>query len=172
MENEFLGEGANACKIELDEVHEVEGPTHTELSLIGELNLEPVKALLRRSGRVPCQSDRYYDFLIQDGDPIELDENDEDPITYMEAMQRPDSQKWLETMKSEMESMEINSVWILVNPSERIKPIGCKWIFKRKRGTDGKVETYKAHLVAKNYYQHYGIDYDETFSFVIILKSI
>ena len=50
--------------------------------------------------------------------------------------------------------------------------IGCKWIFKRKWGADGKVETYKAHLVAKGYRQRYGIDYDETFSPVAMLKSI
>ena len=48
-------------------------------------------------------------------------------------------------MKSKMESMKINDVWTLVDPSEGVKPIGCKWVFKRKRGTDGKVETYKAH---------------------------
>ena len=64
MEKEFLGEGANACKIELDEVHEVEGLTHTELELLGETNSEPIEPPLRRSGRVPCQSDRYYDFLV------------------------------------------------------------------------------------------------------------
>ena len=86
LKTEFLGEGANACKIELDEVHEVEGPTHTELDSIGESNLKPVEVPLRRSDRVPRQPNRYYDFLVWDGDPIELDENDEDPITYMEAM--------------------------------------------------------------------------------------
>ena len=47
-----------------------------------------------------------------------------------------------------------------------------KWVFKRKRGTDGKLETYKARLVAKGYRQHYGKDYDETFSLVAMLKSI
>ena len=31
--------------------------------------------------------------MIQNGDPIDLDENDEDPITYMDAMQRSDSKK-------------------------------------------------------------------------------
>ena len=96
----------------------------------------------------------------------------EDPITYMDAMQRPDSEKWFETMKFEMESMKVNDVWTLVNPPERVKPIRCKWFFKRKRGTDRKVETYKAHLVDKGYHQHYGIDYNETFSPVIMLKSI
>ena len=47
LEKEFLGEGANTCKIELDEVYEVERPTHIELNLIGESNLEPIEAPLR-----------------------------------------------------------------------------------------------------------------------------
>ena len=72
----------------------------------------------------------------------------------------------------EMESMEIDSVWTLVDPLERIKSIRCKWIFKRKKDADGKVETYKIYLVIKRYYQYYGIDYDEIFSSVAMLKSI
>ena len=68
--------------------------------------------------------------------------------------------------------MEINNVWTLVDPPEGVKPIGCKWVFKRTWGTDGKIETYKACLVAKRYHQRYGIDYDETFSPIAMLKSI
>ena len=67
---------------------------------------------------------------------------------------------------------EVNDVWTLVDPPEGVKPIGCKWVFKRKRAADGKVETYKARLVAKGYRQRYGIDYDETFFSVEMLKSI
>ena len=89
--------------------------------------------------------------MIRDGDSIELDENDENLITYMDAMQRSDSEKWLEAMQSEMESMKLNDVWTLVDPSEVVKPIGCKWVFKRKRAADEKVKTYKACLVAKGY---------------------
>ena len=43
---------------------------------------------------------------------------------------------------------------------------------QKEEGTDGKMETYKAHLVAKGYHQYYGIDYDEMFSLVAMLKSI
>ena len=60
----------------------------------------------------------------------------------------------------------------MVDPPEGIVPIGCKWIFKRKIGADGKVETYKARLVAKGFRQREGVDYEETFSPVAMLKSI
>ena len=69
-----------------------------------------VQAPLRRSGRVPYQPDRYYGFLVRVDDPIKLDENDEDPITYMDAMQRSDFDKWLKAMKSKLESIKINNV--------------------------------------------------------------
>ena len=68
--------------------------------------------------------------------------------------------------------MKINNVRTLVDPSEGIKSIGCKWVFKRKRSIYRKIETYKAYLVDKGYHQRYGIGYDETFSPVAMLKSI
>ncbi|KAL8134578.1 hypothetical protein AgCh_009559 [Apium graveolens] len=63
-------------------------------------------------------------------------------------------------------------VWELVEPPKGIKPIGCKWIYKKKRGLDKKVKAWKARLVAKGYTQKEGIDYEETFSPVVMLKSI
>ena len=75
-------------------------------------------------------------------------------------------------MKSELDSMYSNHVWDLVKAPNDIEPVGCKWVYKRKRGIDGKVEPFKVRLVAKGYIQKEGIDYEETLSSVAMLKSI
>ncbi|KAL0457576.1 UNVERIFIED_CONTAM: hypothetical protein Slati_0384800 [Sesamum latifolium] len=62
-----------------------------------------------------------------------------------------DSDKWLKAMRSEMNSMGSNQIWILVDPPKCVKPIGYKWVYKRKLGPDGEVTAFKARLVAKRY---------------------
>ena len=71
-----------------------------------------------------------------------------------------------------MDSMYENQVWTLVNTLKWIKPIGFKWIFKKKTNMEGNVVTYKARFVPKAYHQKQGVDYDKTFSTVFMLKSI
>ncbi|RVW49664.1 Retrovirus-related Pol polyprotein from transposon TNT 1-94 [Vitis vinifera] len=133
--------------------------------------LNPIHEPLRRSSRAHRAPDRL-NLMVQDDLSNEVHHKDDDPKNYEEAMQSLDRNKWQEAMESEMESMKINKVWTLVEASNDIKPIGCKWVYKKKIGADGKVETYKARLVAKGYRQKEGIDYDETFSLVAMLKSI
>ena len=73
------------------------------------------------------------------------------PTNYEEAMMSPDSDRWLEAMKSEIGSMYENKVWNLVDlPNDR-QAIENKWIFKRKMDADGSVTIYKARLVAKRF---------------------
>ena len=52
------------------------------------------------------------------------------------------------------------------------KAIGNRWVLMVKRKADGTIERYKAHLVAKGYTQSKRIDYDETFSLVVIFALI
>ncbi|KAL0434149.1 UNVERIFIED_CONTAM: hypothetical protein Slati_2749200 [Sesamum latifolium] len=97
---------------------------------------------------------------------------DNDPKMYGEAMSDIDSDKWLEAMKSEMDSMGSNQVWTLVDPPKGVRPVGCKWDYKRKLVADGEVTTFMARLVAKGYTQRPRVDFEETYSPVAMAKSI
>ncbi|KAL0401969.1 UNVERIFIED_CONTAM: Retrovirus-related Pol polyprotein from transposon TNT 1-94 [Sesamum latifolium] len=97
---------------------------------------------------------------------------DNDPKTYGEAMSDIDSDKWLEAMKSEMDSMGSNQVWTIVDPPKGVRPVGCKWVYKRKLGADGEVTAFKARLVVKGYTQRSGVDFEETYSPAAMAKSI
>eukprot|EP00253_Pinus_taeda_P001978 PITA_01978 len=52
-------------------------------------------------------------------------------------------------MDDEVASLHKNEAWDLVEFPARRKPIGRKWVFKKKLNEKGKVEKYKAWLVAK-----------------------
>jgi hypothetical protein len=54
-------------------------------------------------------------------------------------------------MRSEIDSMDDNQVWNLVDPPDGVNPIECKWIYKKKRDMDGNVHIHKARLVAKGF---------------------
>ena len=77
-------------------------------------------------------------------------DNDE-PATYAEVMADPDSEKWQDAMKSEIESMKENQIWNLIDPPDGVRTIECKWIYKKKKDIDGNVHIYKARLVAKGF---------------------
>ncbi|TYK05477.1 gag/pol protein [Cucumis melo var. makuwa] len=96
----------------------------------------------------------------------------EDPLSYKQVMNDVDKDQWVKAMDLEMESMYFNSVGGLVDLPEGVKPIGCKWIYKKKRDLVGKVQTFKARPVAKEYTQKEEVDYEETFSSIVMLKSI
>ena len=83
-----------------------------------------------------------------------------------------DSESWLGAMRSELKSMDENQVWNLVDLPDGARPVECKWVFKKKTDMDGNVSVYKARLIAKGFRQVQGVDYDETFSPVAMLKSV
>jgi len=108
-------------------------------------------------------SDDYVVLLSENEDPNNGVMKD-DLITVRQAIQDPNSEKWIEAMREEYKSMQDNKVWELVPLPKGVKPIGCKWLFKTKRDSNGNVERYKARLVAKGFTQKKEIDFKESFS--------
>nr|GEX45757.1 hypothetical protein [Tanacetum cinerariifolium] len=111
--------------------------------------------------------------------PMEVKEVDEhslgdlnEPTSYKAVMLDLESNKWINAMNAEIQSMIDNMVWVLVDLPPNCKTVGSKWIFKKKTDMDGIVHNYKARLVAKGYTQLYEVDYEETFSPVAEIRTI
>ena len=74
-----------------------------------------------------------------------------EPQTFKEAMYSANSSFWKETVNSEIDSILSNHTWELVDLSPGKKPLGSKWIFKRKMKADDIIDKYKARLVVKDF---------------------
>jgi hypothetical protein len=118
-----------------------------------------------------CRATEKFTLLTMEQCDILLLDNDE-PMPYTKALMGSNIEKWLGAMASELQSMHDNQVWNLVDPIDGVRPIGCKWVFKKKTDKDGNIHIYKARLVAKGFKKIHLIDYAETFSPVVMLKSV
>ncbi|KAG8052716.1 hypothetical protein GUJ93_ZPchr0001g30599 [Zizania palustris] len=67
--------------------------------------------------------------------------------TYRDAIAHP---KWQFSMAEKIAALERTRTWDLV-PCPPVVPISCKWVYKIKTSSDGSVERYKAHLVARDF---------------------
>jgi len=92
-----------------------------------------------------------------------------DPVTYNQASK---SQHWRDAMDTEIQAIQRNDTWELVDPPPNCKIVGVKWIFKTKLKETGEIDKFKARLVAKGYTQEEGIDYREIFAPVARLETI
>ncbi|GJY68995.1 zinc finger, CCHC-type containing protein [Tanacetum coccineum] len=117
---------------------------------------------IRRSTRTRHAPDQIC-LYIDDGE-YELEDLNE-PANYKAALLDPESDKWLDAMNVELQSMKNNDVWDLVD----LPP--SKWLFKKKTDMDDVVHTYKAHLVVKGSLT-YKVDYEEAFSLVTDIRYI
>ncbi|KAF3614676.1 hypothetical protein FXO38_35522 [Capsicum annuum] len=107
-------------------------------------------------------SQSYKSFVVKNSSVTE-------PTSYFEACKDP---RWVDAMKTEIEALNSNHTWEVVPFPKGKKTIGCRWIYKVKYEASGEVEGFKTRLVAKGYGQREGIDYKETFSPVVKMKTV
>ena len=112
---------------------------------------------------------RKYVSFGQDFVPLLLEN---EPQTFKVAMSSSELTYQKEAVNSEIESILSNHTWELVDLPPGNKPLGSKWIFKRKMNTDGTIDKYKTRLVVKGYKQKEGLDYFDTYSRVTGITSI
>jgi hypothetical protein len=99
---------------------------------------EPHNPVLRRSVRDRRQTERYSppDFHSN----FDLSITDDEPRTVREAMNSEDSKLWKKSMVEEMDALDKNEAWDIVEFPPRRKSVGRKWLFKKKFNAQGKVE--------------------------------
>ena len=66
-------------------------------------------------------------------------------------MESRDVAFWKEAVDEEMSSIMKNNVWVLFDLPPGSKPLGCKWIFKKKMKVDGTIDKVKARLVIQGF---------------------
>ncbi|MCO5576601.1 hypothetical protein L7F22_030414 [Adiantum nelumboides] len=100
-------------------------------------------------------------------DPILVD----DGVSLNEALLGPKAHLWKAAMDQEMAALHANKTWTLASLPPGRQPISCKWILHYKLKSDGSIDRYKAHLVARGFSQKPSLDYSETFSPVLSMTS-
>ncbi|GJR92396.1 retrotransposon protein, putative, ty1-copia subclass [Tanacetum coccineum] len=93
---------------------------------------------IRRSTRTRRPTDRMC--LYIDAEEHELGDLGK-PANYKATLLDPESDKWMNAMNVEMQSMKDNEVWDLVELPPNGRTVGSKWLFKKKTDMENsKVE--------------------------------
>jgi hypothetical protein len=137
LEKEFLSKEVSGSTVRLEVVRETlenvpvstdEEVQQDEPAMVADQHAEPQPRRLVRARRTP----EKYTLLMTTGPRDILLLDNEEPNTYTEAVMGLEFDRWLEAMRSEMDSMRDNQVWNLVDPPDGVRAIECKWIFKKK----------------------------------------
>lgn len=108
----------------------------------------------------PRRSERIRNRLVPVANVLMVPPGSE-PKTYKQATNCEEKQMWLESMQTELKSIERNNTWTLVDLPAGRQAIGSKWVYKIKRDENNNPVKFKSRLVAQWFAQKYGVDYDE-----------
>lgn len=99
-------------------------------------------------------------------------ESANEPRNLREAQEQPEWPEWKRAMDEEIAQLrQLNTFREADLPSGR-SPIGCRWVYRLKRDSEGRIVRYKARLVAQGFSQIPGLDYFETFAPVVRMDSL
>lgn len=89
-------------------------------------------------------------------------------------MSGPHAQQWAHAIQEELDQLEKNQTWDLVQMNEveaGHKPLSGKWVFKINRDVNGNIARFKACWELRGYHQQFGVDFDLTYAAVVKLMA-
>nr|GFA24954.1 Gag-Pol polyprotein [Tanacetum cinerariifolium] len=92
-----------------------------------------------------------------------------EPKNFKQAMTEP---SWIDAIQEEIHEFERLELWELVPCPDKVFLIKLKWIYKIKTNEFGGVLKNKARLVALEFRQEEGINFEESFAPVARIESI
>jgi transposase InsO family protein len=98
------------------------------------------------------------------------EERTEIPITIEDALNGEEADQWKKAIDEELDTLKKMGTWELADLPEGRKPIGCKWVFVKKRDEKGKLIKYKAWLVAQGFSQKPGVDFSNDGTFAPVMR--
>eukprot|EP00253_Pinus_taeda_P009594 PITA_09594 len=136
-------QGSDVDHEHVSDVDHEEVPTDSNQPIV-----EVLETSLGRSTRMKRPPKRYDDYVTS----VAFTANDDEPFCYQEVVEGFKREKWKAIMKDEMMALDKNGTWDPVELPKDRKIVGCKWVFKLKRGIDDTEDRYKARLVAKGFF--------------------
>ncbi|XP_019224372.1 PREDICTED: uncharacterized protein LOC109206058 [Nicotiana attenuata] len=141
--------------------------------------------LVTENTNMPTAKVLQLDHIAQNTEATEVDHDKQDtstdlvPNTEPELNVTPDNSipastdsRWVTAMQQEIQALEDNHTWEIMDLPAGKQAIGSKWVYKIKYKANGEIERYKARLVAKGYNQKEGMDYHDTFSPVAKMVTV
>uniref|UniRef100_A0A093XC52 Retrovirus-related Pol polyprotein from transposon TNT 1-94 n=1 Tax=Talaromyces marneffei PM1 TaxID=1077442 RepID=A0A093XC52_TALMA len=149
------------------EAREASKDTTSRTSLAREARLQEVANLAVAIELLLGDNDEFaYNAVKTEGEiPI--------PQTYEEAVNDPKfGSQWRKAVELEIRNLIRFGTWRFVKRPDHKAVISCKWVFDIKYQADGRIERFKARLVARGFLQQEGLDFEDTFAPVIRLESL
>jgi hypothetical protein len=146
-----MADGADEAPIEVSLLHGRASDTEVDND-VDDKNLD-----IDHNGDAPLHFHNMSDVLVTPGftpcalvaEELHVVSSDE-PVSFTKVEH---SLSWRKAMMEEMDSIEKNGTWSLVDLPPGRKLIGVKWVFKLKRDEHRAVSKHKARLVVKGYMQ-------------------
>ncbi|KAL0364114.1 UNVERIFIED_CONTAM: Retrovirus-related Pol polyprotein from transposon TNT 1-94 [Sesamum angustifolium] len=139
--NHFIGKGSEKglfkMNVMTDKNEEESSRKRTREVANGDHQRDEEPKCSKRAKRAKTFSSDFLTYLLEN-----------EPRTINEAVSSPEAPFWKEVINSEIESIMQIHTWELVDLPSGSKPLGCKWILKRKYKADGSIDKYKARITS------------------------